>query len=60
METYIVRIHRRQAEGKSLLPTGIVENAKSGKMAKFADSSGLLKILKIEKIGTCDNYMETL
>jgi hypothetical protein len=45
-DDYIVRIHRRQEDGKSPASTGVVENTQSGKMAKFADSSGLLKILR--------------
>jgi hypothetical protein len=55
METYIVRIHRRQGEDKSPVSIGIVENAENGRKTKFADSSALLNILKLEKNGTCEN-----
>jgi hypothetical protein len=55
METYIVRIHRRQEEGESPVSIGIVENAENGRKTKFADSKGLLRILKLKKIETSGN-----
>lgn len=55
METYIVRIHRCQGEDKSPASIGIVENAENGRKTKFADSSELLRILKLKKIETSGN-----
>ena len=53
METYIVRIRRCQEETESPASVGIVEDAESGRKRKFAGPGELLKILKIEKRGTC-------
>jgi len=53
METYIVRILRCQEETESPASVGIVEDAESGRKTKFAGSGELLKILKLEKRGTC-------
>jgi hypothetical protein len=55
METYIVRIHRLQGGDESAASTGIVENAENGRKTKFADSKGLLRILKLKKIETSGN-----
>lgn len=49
METYIVKIYRRQGQGEEPLLAGIIEDALTGRKVQFASPEGLLQLLKMEE-----------
>jgi hypothetical protein len=49
METYIVKIYRRREPGEEPVLAGILEDAGSGRTARFADPGGLLALLRMDE-----------
>lgn len=48
METYIVKIYRRQEPGEEPVLAGVLEDVGKNRTARFADPGGLLKLLKMK------------
>lgn len=49
METYIIKLYRRQEPDEAPVLAGIVEDAASSWTARFADADGLLQLLQMNR-----------